>query len=81
MASTLKDQETIPFNDRMYLNFNSIVYVFKRKIFFNSDKHIDSYNSYGSNIISDTMKIKLRRLLSKHKDGILCNNFLNVYSY
>ncbi|XP_027842505.2 tudor domain-containing protein 5-like isoform X2 [Aphis gossypii] len=45
-----------------------------------SEKHIDPYNSYGSNIISDTMKIKLRRLLSKHKDGILCNNFLNVYS-
>jgi len=27
----------------------------------------------------DSMKVKMRRLLSKHKDGILCNDFMDVY--
>lgn len=27
----------------------------------------------------DTMKVKMRHVLSKHKDGILCSDFMNVY--
>ncbi|XP_025199021.1 tudor domain-containing protein 5-like, partial [Melanaphis sacchari] len=44
-----------------------------------SRNHIDLYNKYGSNIISETMKLKIQHLLNKHKNGILCNEFLNVY--
>uniref|UniRef100_A0A2S2P5Q8 Tudor domain-containing protein 5 n=1 Tax=Schizaphis graminum TaxID=13262 RepID=A0A2S2P5Q8_SCHGA len=45
-----------------------------------SEKHLDSYDKYGSNRISNIMKIKLRHLLSKHKEeGILSKHFWKVY--
>jgi len=34
---------------------------------------------YDSDTVLDTMKVKMRRILSKHKDGILCNDFMDVY--
>lgn len=34
---------------------------------------------YDSDTVSNRMKDKMRRILSKHKDGILCNDFLDVY--
>ncbi|CAH1731463.1 unnamed protein product [Aphis gossypii] len=44
-----------------------------------SVKSIDSYEMYDSDTVLDTMKVKMRRILSKHKDGILCNDFMDVY--
>jgi len=46
---------------------------------FSSVKSIDSYEMYDSDTVLDTMKVKMRRILSKHKDGILCNDFMDVY--
>lgn len=34
---------------------------------------------HDSDRVSDTMKAKMHRLLSKHKDGILSNDFINVF--
>ncbi|XP_050063063.1 uncharacterized protein LOC126552407 [Aphis gossypii] len=44
-----------------------------------SVKSIDSYEMYDSDTVLDTMKVKMRRILSKHKDGILCNDFMDIY--
>lgn len=44
-----------------------------------SVKSIQSYEMYDSDMISDTMKDKMCQILSKHKDGILCNDFINVF--
>jgi hypothetical protein len=34
---------------------------------------------YDSDTILDTMKVKMRRILTKYKDGILCNDFMDIY--
>lgn len=41
----------------------------------------DSYNEevYDSDMILDSMKKKMSSLLTKHKDGILCNAFMDIY--
>ncbi|XP_026816464.1 uncharacterized protein LOC113555992 isoform X2 [Rhopalosiphum maidis] len=44
-----------------------------------SVKSIESYEMYDSDTILDTMKVKMRRILTKHKDGILCNDFMDIY--
>ncbi|CAH1731459.1 unnamed protein product [Aphis gossypii] len=44
-----------------------------------SVKSTQSYEMYDSDRISDTMKVKMCRILSKHKDGILCNDFINAF--
>ncbi|XP_008185199.1 uncharacterized protein LOC100158689 [Acyrthosiphon pisum] len=43
------------------------------------EKSIHLNEIYDAETILDTMKVKMRCLLSKHKDGILCNDFMNVY--
>ncbi|KAE9528672.1 hypothetical protein AGLY_012247 [Aphis glycines] len=44
-----------------------------------SVKSTQSYEMYDSDRISDTMKVKMCQILSKHKDGILCNDFINAF--
>ncbi|KAL5236605.1 hypothetical protein ACI65C_004015 [Semiaphis heraclei] len=43
------------------------------------EKSVNSYEIYDADTIMDTMKVKMRHVLSKHKDGILCSDFMNVY--
>ncbi|XP_022169440.1 uncharacterized protein LOC111033146 isoform X1 [Myzus persicae] len=43
------------------------------------ENSINSYEIYDADTILDTMKVKMRQILSKYKDGILCNDFMNVY--
>ncbi|XP_025202194.1 LOW QUALITY PROTEIN: uncharacterized protein LOC112599489 [Melanaphis sacchari] len=44
-----------------------------------SIKSIDLFEMYDADTILDTMKVKMRSILSKHKDGILCNDFMDIY--
>ncbi|XP_050066598.1 uncharacterized protein LOC126555758 [Aphis gossypii] len=44
-----------------------------------SAKSTQSYEMYYSNRISDTIKVKMCQILSKHKDGILCIDFINAF--
>uniref|UniRef100_A0A2S2PA58 Tudor domain-containing protein 1 n=2 Tax=Schizaphis graminum TaxID=13262 RepID=A0A2S2PA58_SCHGA len=44
-----------------------------------SVKPVESYEMYDSDTILDTMKVKMRRILTKYKDGILCNDFMDIY--
>jgi len=60
----------------------SLKYNFNYSDFFlhcSSVKSIESYEMYDSDTILDTMKVKMRRILTKYKDGILCNDFMDIY--
>lgn len=35
---------------------------------------------YDSDMVLNSMKVKMRYVLSKYKDGIPCNKFMDIYA-
>ncbi|VVC34376.1 Hypothetical protein CINCED_3A021644 [Cinara cedri] len=50
-----------------------------KTIFHTNLKDTKHYEMYDSAMILDSMKKKMRLILAKHKNGILCNEFMDIY--
>jgi len=48
-------------------------------LLFSCEKSMHLNEIYDADTVLDSMKVKMRQILSKHKDGILCNDFMNIY--
>lgn len=38
------------------------------------------YKMYDSEMVKESMKNKMRNILMKYKNGILCDNFMDIYA-
>jgi len=60
--------------------FSRTLHIFFFLLHFSCENLVDSLDVHFSNIVSDTMKINMRNILNKHRNGILCNDFMDIYN-